>query len=138
MTGTRFRTGTIHPLGIDTVFEDFQKFLTVEVQVIAAVEETKALATGATTESIGEKTIQNADVLNGRGASGDLLVAAGDDSLIATLGIGLLEGEILGDGLNLLAGRAVAGGKSQSGGSEEESSGDELHFDGLEVDKHEK
>lgn len=116
----------------------FTKFLTVEVQVIAAIEETKALATGAATESICEKTIQNADVLNGRGAGGDLLVAAGNDSVIATLGVGLLEGEILGDGLNLLAGRAVAGGKSQSGGSEEESSGEELHFDGLEVDKHEK
>jgi hypothetical protein len=115
----------------------FTKFLTVEVQVIAAVEKTKAIATGATTESIGEKTVQNAVVLNRGVASGDLLVAAGDDSVIATLGVGLLKGEVLRDGLNVLAGRAVAGGEGQSSGSEEESGGEELHFDGL-INKHEK
>jgi hypothetical protein len=116
----------------------FTEFLTVEVQVIAAVEETQAVTTGATTERICENTVQNADILNGGVASSDLLVAAGDDSVVATLGVGLLEGEIPGDGLDVLASSAVAGGKGQSSGSEEESSGEELHIDGLEVDKHGK
>jgi hypothetical protein len=137
LTGTRFRTGTIHQLDIDPVNREILQFLTIEVQVIAAVEETKAIATGATTDSVGQNTVQKAVVDNAAGTRGDHLVAAGDNGVIATLSVGLLEGDIAGDGLDLAV-RAVAGGKGQSGGSEEEGSGEELHFDGLKVDKHEK
>lgn len=117
------------------------KLLTVEVQVIAAVEETKAIATGATAQSACQNTGKRAVVDGGDRARGGHLVAAGDDGVIATLGVGLAEVEVVGDGvlhILSLAGRAIARGKGQSGGSEEDSGGEELHFDGLVVDKHEK
>lgn len=110
------------------------RLLTVQVQVIAAVEEAKAIGTGTTTNSVLQDTREDAGVDISDRAGDSLLVAAGDNGVIATLGLGVLEGDILGDGVLhtvTLAANVVAGGKGHSSGSEEESSGEELHFDGF-------
>lgn len=138
MTGTRFRTGTIHTSQtLIQCFRGFAKLLTVQVEVIATVEETQAIGAGATTDSTGQNTVKNTVVDVGDRASVGLLIAAGDDGVIATLGVGLLEGDVPGEGVGNVAGRRAAAGEGHGGGSEEESSGEELHFDGLD-DKHVK
>lgn len=110
-----------------------QKLLTVQVQVIAAVEETKAIGAGATTQSVLQNSREKTSVDISDGASDSLLVAAGDNGVIATLGLGVLKGDILGEReLNTVA-HAGSGGQGHSGGSEEESGSEELHFDGLRL-----
>lgn len=141
-TGTRFKTGTTRKSDNAKYLQDLSKLLTVQVEVIAAVEETQAVGTGAATHSICQNAGEGPVVGSGDRASGRLLVAAGDDGVVATLGVGLVEGNVLGKGvLNTvtLAGSTVTGGReSQSSGSEEESRGEELHFDGLGVDKNKR
>lgn len=108
-----------------------QKLLTVQVQVIAAIEETKAIGTGTTTHSVLQNSREETGVDISDGASDSLLVAAGDNGVVATLGLGVLKGDILGEGeLNTVT---LAGGQGHSGGSEEESGSEELHFDGLRL-----
>ena len=108
-----------------------QKLHTVQVQVIAAVEETKAVGTGTTAHSVLQNSREETGVDISDGASDSLLVAAGDNGVVATLGLGILKGDILGEGeLNTVT---LAGGQGHGGGSEEESGSDELHFDGLRL-----
>lgn len=80
-------------------FKGFAKLLTVQVEVIATVEETQAIAAGATTDSTGQNTVKKTLIQGGDIASAGLLVATGDDGVIATLGVGLLEGDIPGEGV---------------------------------------
>ena len=133
MRGTRFRTGTITSQILVQIIRTSEKLLTVQVQVIAAVEETKAIGAGATTQSVLQNSREETSVDISDGASDSLLVAAGDNSVIATLGLGVLKGDILGEReLNTVA-QAGGGGHGHSGGSEEESGSEELHFDGLRL-----
>lgn len=57
-------------------------------------------------------------------------VATGDLGVVAALSLGLLHGSVVLDRERDLA--VAVRGQGHNGGSEEESSGEELHFDGWE------
>lgn len=136
---TTSRTGTVIGLVLIVRFIRYELgFLTCDAQVVALAEETQAVTTGTTTEGglqdTGERaTVGTADV---PGVGG--LVAAGDLGVIAALGLSLLEGGVVLDGVLGLAVAVgvrvvttTAGlGKGHHGSGEEKSSGEELHVDG--------
>lgn len=131
---------------VDEVLESDTNDGDLEVELGALVEETKAGSTGARADQVAQGTAEHAGVDVGGVTGVDGLVAARELRLVTALGLGLLDGHVLGDseanvGVTLVAdtvGVASATGvgasrrKSVGGGSEaEDNSGErELHCDG--------
>ena len=123
----------------------------LEVELGALVEETEARSTGARADQVAEGTAEDAGVDVGGVTGVDGLVAARELCLVTTLGLSLLDSQVLRDweanvGVALVAdtvattsatGGRSSRGKSVGGGSEaEDKSGDrELHCDGLELNE---
>lgn len=113
------------------------EFLTLEIELGALVEETQALGTRARGDEVGEDTASNSGVDVGGVAGVDGLVAAGQLSLVTTLGLGLLDGHVGGDvpaaGIVALVLDAVLGrsGSGQGGDGEDDGGQRELHCDGV-------
>lgn len=115
----------------------------LEVQLGALVEETKTVGTGASTDEVGEGTTEHARVDIGGVTGVGGLVAARELSLVTTLGLGLLDSQVVRDreldiGVALVvdtvgvANTTSGGGRgeSESSASEGEDSGNrELHCD---------
>jgi hypothetical protein len=115
--------------------------LTVGADVVALAEDTETVTAGATTQSSLENTSQRASVGSGDVVGVGGLVAARNLGVVTTLGLSLLDGGLLFDGeldvaatstntiTRALSTRGVRHG--QSGGGEDKSGGEELHFECL-------
>lgn len=105
--------------------------LTLDIELGALVEDTETLGTGTGTDQVGEGSAEEArvDIGGVTGVGGD--VAARELSLVTTLGLGLLDSQVTGDGEARLATLSLSGGGSSEGSEAKEDSGDgELHCEG--------
>ena len=136
---TTLRTGTVIGLVLIVRFIIYELgFLTCDAQVVALAEETQAVTTGTTTEGGLQDTSERAAVGTADVPGVGGLVAARDLGVIAALGLSLLQGSVVLDGVLGLAVAVGVGvvtttaglGKGHHSGGEEKSSGEELHVDG--------
>jgi hypothetical protein len=110
----------------------------LEIQLGALVEETETGSTGARADEVAEGTAEHARVDIGGVTGVGGLVAARELSLVTTLGLGLLDGHVVGNGeldvgvalvgdtvgVTLAASVGTSGGQSVgSGGKTENNSG---------------
>lgn len=117
----------------------------LEIELGALVEETETVSTGAGADQVAEGAAEDARVDIGGVTSVGGLVAAGELSLVTTLGLSLLDGEVIGDreldvGVALVADTvsSTSGGResSDSGGEAEDNSGEsELHCVDLDLNE---
>ena len=102
----------------------------LDIELGALVEDTSTGGTGASTDQVGEGTAEDTGVDIGGVTGVDGLVAARELGLVTTLGLGLLDGEVTGDGEARLLVLGLSGGSGSEGSEAEEDSGDgELHFE---------
>ena len=121
---------------------------TLNVELGALIEQTKATSSGAgadeVTESTSEQSLIDISSISGVGC----VVTAGELCLVATFGLGLLDSHVIGNrepnlSVSLVSNtigvtNATGGGpnwwqRSHSGGEADESCERELHFDGVKV-----
>lgn len=117
----------------------------LEIELGALVEETETVSTGAGADQVAEGAAEHARVDIGGVTGVGGLVAARELSLVTTLGLSLLDSEVVGNreldvGVTLVGDTvASAGGRrkgSDSGGKAEDNSGEsELHCVDLDLNE---